>query len=302
MAKTVLILGASGKIGQHSAKAFKAAGWNVRLYDRQAGDMNRQAQGADVIVNGLNPPNYHNWAKLIPQITAQVIAAAKSSGARVVIPGNVYNFGKAPAPWSEKTPQNPSSRKGQIRVDMEKAYRNSGIKTLILRAGNFVDPDRNSCVMSMVYLGSIKKGKITSPGDFDTVQTFAYLPDWARAVVALCEMEEQLAPFEDVPFAGHSFTPRELATGLSSALGHKIKIARFPWWVMTMASPFWEMARELRDMRYLWEHPHTISGEKLGRLLPDFIATPQSDVMLAALPPQIHPSERMAASAALPAA
>ena len=44
--------------------------------------------GADVIDNGLNPPNYHNWAKLIPQITADVIAAAKASGATVLLPGN----------------------------------------------------------------------------------------------------------------------------------------------------------------------------------------------------------------------
>jgi short-subunit dehydrogenase len=56
MAKTALILGASGKLGIHSAKAFEAAGWNVRLYDRKAGDMTRQAQGVDVIMNGLNPP------------------------------------------------------------------------------------------------------------------------------------------------------------------------------------------------------------------------------------------------------
>ncbi|MGH1330334.1 MAG: NAD-dependent epimerase/dehydratase family protein [Paracoccaceae bacterium] len=302
MAKTALILGASGKLGIHSAKAFEAAGWNIRLYDRKTGDMTRQAQGVDVIMNGLNPPNYHNWAQIIPQITAQVIAAAKSSGARVVIPGNVYNFGKATAPWSEETPQTPSSRKGQIRVDMEAAYRNAGVKTLILRAGNLIDPDRNGCVMSLVYLTSIKKGKITSPGGFDTLQAFAYVPDWARAMVALCDAEDRLERFEDVPFAGHSFTPRELATGLSAALDREIKIAGFPWWVMGLASPFWELARELREMRYLWNHPHSMSGEKLARLLPDFKPTPLHEVMIAALPPQIHPSKRMAAGTALPAA
>ena len=68
MTQTVLILGGSGKIGKHSTEAFWNAGWTVRQYTRGT-DMTAAAQGADVIVNGLNPPNYHDWAKTIPAIT-----------------------------------------------------------------------------------------------------------------------------------------------------------------------------------------------------------------------------------------
>ena len=39
MTQTVLILGGTGKIGTHAARAFGAAGWEVRHYDRAAGDM-----------------------------------------------------------------------------------------------------------------------------------------------------------------------------------------------------------------------------------------------------------------------
>ena len=77
MTETVLILGASGKIGRASAKAFGEAGWKVRSYQRGT-DMTQAALGADVIVNGLNPPAYHDWKTIIPQITTQVIAAAKA--------------------------------------------------------------------------------------------------------------------------------------------------------------------------------------------------------------------------------
>ena len=76
MTGTVLILGASGKIGQHAATAFSNAGWAVRKFNRKTDNMSKSAMGADVIVNGLNPPNYHNWAEIIPAITKQVIAAA----------------------------------------------------------------------------------------------------------------------------------------------------------------------------------------------------------------------------------
>ena len=73
MAQKVLVLGASGKIGAHSARAFAAAGWDVRKFDRSRDDMTDAAEGADVIVNGMSPPGYHDWDRLIPQITDAVI-------------------------------------------------------------------------------------------------------------------------------------------------------------------------------------------------------------------------------------
>ena len=99
MHKTVLVLGASGLFGSRAAQAFGAAGWQVRRYQRGT-DMTAAAMGADVIVNGMNPPMYHNWAQLIPQITSQVLGAAKASGATVIVPGNVYPYGNQPGPWA----------------------------------------------------------------------------------------------------------------------------------------------------------------------------------------------------------
>ena len=86
MTRTALILGASGKIGTHAARALEAHGWAIRRYNRKTDDMVQVAQGCDVIVNGLNPPNYHNWDQLIPTITKQVIAAAKVKNVRIPQP------------------------------------------------------------------------------------------------------------------------------------------------------------------------------------------------------------------------
>jgi hypothetical protein len=68
----------------------------------------------------------------------------------------------------------------------------------------------------------------------------------------------------------------------------KIKITRFSWWIMTLVSPFWELAREMREMRYLYEMPHQISAAKFDRLLPAFVPTELREVMLAGLPTDIH--------------
>lgn len=289
MSKTVLILGASGKIGTHSAQAFDAAGWTIRRFNRAQDNMIDAAQGADVIVNGMNPPNYHDWANLIPALTEQVIAAAKASGATVILPGNVYPFGQQPGPWSETTPHRPCSRKGQIRADMNTAYRQSGVQTVILRAGDFIDPHHQGDMMGVVLLRAIAKGKITAPGPTDRLHAYAYLPDWARAAVALAEKRTTLGQFEDIPFPGHAFTLDQLRAELEQLRGQPLRFTGFPWWALRLSAPVWELARELGEMRYLWQVSHSLSAEKFTTLLPDFGPTPLKDVLRAALPSDIDP-------------
>ncbi len=293
MTKTVLILGGNGKIGSHSADAFWNAGWDVRHYDRASNDMTKAAAGVDVIVNGLNPPAYDNWQKNIPKITSQVIAAAKASGATVIVPGNIYNYGNCPGILDENTPQVAHTIKGKVRIAMEQRYRDAGIPTIILRAGNFIDPNGNGDFMSLVMLRDIKRDKVTSLGDPKAMQAYAYVPDWARAAVELAEMRKDLPAFADIPFPGHSFSTLDLRESLSAILGRSLKIVRFPWWFMTLAAPFWTLASEMREMRYLSDMPHQISGERLAQLLPGFVATPMETVAANCLPADLNPNQAM---------
>jgi nucleoside-diphosphate-sugar epimerase len=287
MTQTVLILGGSGKIGKHSAAAFAHAGWTVRQFDRKTGDMVKAAQDVDVIVNGLNPAKYHDWARTIPAITAQVIAAAKTSGATVIIPGNVYNFGNRGGEFNEMTPQEPYTSKGRIRVDMEQAYRDAGVQTIVLRAGNFLDPNQDGDIQSMLILKSARKGKLTTLGAPEVKQSHAYLPDWAKAAVMLAEMRARLAVFEDVPFPGHTFTMEELRQVVAERLGRPIKMVQFPWWLISLVAPFNEMMREFKEMRYLNDMSHWLGADKFNQLLPDFRKTDRKAAMLAGLPNDI---------------
>lgn len=284
MANRALILGASGKVGRHSRRAFEAAGWDVRPYNRGKDNMIEAAHGCDVIVNGLNPQNYHNWGEVIPQITGQVIAAARKTRATVILPGNVYHFGNHPGLWSETTVPDPVSRKGGLRLAMEREYAASGVQTIVLRAGNFIDPDGQNCVMSQVYLRNIKRDQITVPGPVDTRQAMCYLPDWSRAAVALAEIRRDLGQFEDIPFEGHTLTARAIKCGLEQIAGRDLKFVKFPWWFFTMSAPVWELAREMNEMRYLWGTDHALSNTRLSQLIPDFRATALNEVLRKKLP------------------
>lgn len=171
---------------------------------------------------------------------------------------------------------------------MEQQYKASDVQTIILRAGNFIDPERQGCVMTTVYLREIDKYKLILPGDKTVRQAMCYLPDWARAAVALAEKRKSLANFEDVPFPGHTLTAIELKSELERILNREIRTSNFPWWPISLTAPYWELARELKEMRYLWDTDHALSVERFDALLPDFRKTDLTTVLRSALPPNIN--------------
>ncbi len=281
MGKVVLVLGASGLFGGHAAKAFAAAGWEVRKFQRGT-DMKAAAKGADVIVNGMNPPMYHDWATLIPAITKEVIAAAEASGATVIVPGNVYVFGTEPGLWGAETPHHPASRKGAIRAKMEADYRAAsqrGCHVIIVRGGDYVAPDDPKSFWNMMTMKDLAKGKLVSMTGPEVKRAYAYLPDMARIAVALAERRADLPAFTDLPYAGYTLSMADLKAHLERLTGQSLTISRFGWWQMTLLSPFWELARELREMRYLYDHAHGLDPAPLAKTLPEFRATPL-DVIL----------------------
>lgn len=284
MTKTVLILGGSGKIGRHSIRAFTNAGWKVKKFNRKHDDMIEAAKGVDVIVNGLNPAGYKNWTTEIPKITDQVIAAASASGATVVVPGNVYVFGKHAGVWDQNTPHLAQTRKGKIRIEMEDAYKAAsiehGVQTIILRAGDFIDDKRSDTLIGLVTLSDIEKGAVKALGDPNIRHAYCYLPDWAEACVQLTEKRQTLNIFEDIPFPGSVFSLKALATTLSQRLGKPIGIKKFPWAIIYLASIFWKTGYEMIEMRYLNEVDHTLSPEKFHSILPDFESTDMDEIML----------------------
>ena len=295
MTDKVLVLGANGRFGRAAHKAFTDAGWNVTALVRpgkshggktieadasDAAALSAAAKGFDVIVNALNPP-YDKWAAMLPVLTASVIAAARTSGATVLMPGNVYNYGiNPPTVLSADTPQAATDGKGALRVEMERAFRDApNIRTIILRGGDFIEAEKTGNWFDSQITNKVVKGVITYPGPTDQIHAWAYLPDMARAAVQLCEIRENLPRFADVPFAGFALTGDELITAVEAATDKTLKVKTVPWGIMSAIGIFSPVIREVVAMRYLWNKPHQLDGCALNTLLPDFKPTPLNVAM-----------------------
>ncbi len=308
---TVLVLGATGGIGGEVARQLRDAGWQVRAVKRDAqegkrdgiswfaGDamdpqaVRRAAMGCSVIVHAVNPPGYRNWSQLVLPMLDNTIAAARAEGATIVLPGTVYNFGPDAFPLlAEDSPQRPLTRKGAIRVEMERRLEQAsreGARVLIVRAGDFFGPKAGNNWFSQ---GLVKAGKpvrsVSCPGSPGVGHQWSYLPDVARTMVELLARRDRLEAFASFHMAGHWDAD---GTRMSDAIrrvvarrtGTKVRMSSFPWWLLTLASPFVVTFREMREMRYLWRTPVAMDNAKLVAFLGREPHTPLEEAVEASL-------------------
>lgn len=283
MQRTVLILGATGRFGRATAEAFWNAGWRVRVFDRAHDRLPDAAMGADVIVNGWNP-TYDRWAELLPGLTDAVIGAARASGATVIQPANVYVYGAgAPETLGPDTPHAATNALGRERIRMEDRLRASDVPVILLRAGDFIDTEASGSWFDRVLLARLAQGRLDYPGDPDIPHAWAWLPDLARAAVALADRRGTLSRVEEVPFPGYSLTGRDLTALVAEAAGRPMRLGRFAWWPIRLARPFWRLAPGLLEMRYLWNMPHRLDGGRFHDLVEGFVPTPERDAIATAL-------------------
>lgn len=307
--KLALVLGATGGIGSEVAGKLVGAGWQVRALNRSpdhagkdarftwitgdalsAQDVSAAAEGVSLIVHAVNPPGYRDWDKLVLPMLDNTIAAARENGARILFPGTVYNYGTEVFPdISADALQNPTTRKGKIRVEMERRLRLASetgkVKVLIVRAGDFFGPRATNNWLSQ---GLVKPGTrpdaVTYPGKPGVGHQWAYLPDVAETMLRLVEHRE-LADFATFHMEGHwDADGTQMVAAIRRVLGGPdVPVKRMPWLMMRLASPFVPLLRELLEMKYLWGNPVRLRNEKLAAVIGPEPRTPLDEALRATL-------------------
>lgn len=289
----ILVLGAAGRLGFAAAEAFRSAGWGVKGLVRPGAAWRapqgidvietndravavKEARGTDIVLHALNAP-YTGWAQHALPLTYSAIEAAEQSGATLMFPANVYNYGAGMPPvLDEATPMRPSSRKGKIREEMELRLREAsdrGVRTIVLRAGDFFGRGRGSW-FDLVLIKELARNKVTYPGPLDAVHEWAYLPDYIDALTKLAAIRARLGSYEVFGFPGHAVTGQELISAIAKASGRALKVGHINWFMMRTVGSIWKMGRELSEIGYLWQVPHRIDGTKLKTAIGEVPHTP----------------------------
>jgi nucleoside-diphosphate-sugar epimerase len=304
MPKSVLIVGANGRLGQVLASAFAEAGWQVAAHVRREpggptrpglrfvraplGDpaaLAEETGSADIVVHAANPP-YTRWKRESMILAQGAMDTARRLHAVLMFPGNVYNFGaRMPELLEESAPQSPTTRKGRLRVEVEQALREAaraGLRVAVLRAGDFFGGPGRGAWFDLMMVQPLRSGRVVYPGRTDVVHAWAYLPDLARAFVMVAERHAGLAQFDVLHFPGHNVTGARVIECIGAAARRlglidpdaRLRVGSMPWLALRAGGLIVPMWREVAELRYLWEVPHRLSGERLTALIGSVPHTP----------------------------
>ncbi|MEP7299241.1 MAG: NAD(P)H-binding protein [Burkholderiales bacterium] len=314
MTTTVLILGAAGRIGQVLAGAFAAAGWQVRAQARKplpdplarhprvqpvrcgATDTEaliKAAHGAGVVINALNPP-YTEWDRLALPLADAALSVARASGALLMLPGNVYNYGRELPPLlTAATPERGDTPKARIRIEAEArlaAAAREGVDSIVIRAGDFFGGSGLGTWLDMGMTTKLRRGRFVYPGNPEIAHAWAYLPDLAQTFVSVAEKRTALRGHHRVHFSGHTLTGREFQAATEALVGRTLRTGTLPWPLIRLGSPFVPMWRALLEMRYLWECPHALDDAALRALIGSVPHTPLPQALRTTLAELNQPS------------
>ncbi|MEJ2654414.1 MAG: NAD(P)H-binding protein [Acidihalobacter sp.] len=303
--KSALVIGIADGFGLHTATALLATGWRVRALLREpdalpaclrgidvfAGssasidDVRHAAAGVDVIVFGANPPHPRWHAQAVPALDTAA-AVAETLGLTLVFPANqqVYDPEDGSV-FDESARLHPVSRNGSIQQRMESRLglaSRRGARVIVLRTGDFIGAHSGSGWSEALIRPVLRGYRLLHPGPAVHVHTWANLPDVARTASCLLARRDELPDFAEFQFSGYRISFWQLAEAVSQASGKAVELRPFPKRRLNPLSARKPLARELKEMGYLWEHEIHLNDDRLRATLNEVPHTPLPEALTVA--------------------
>lgn len=224
-------------------------------------------QGADTIVNAMNPKQYHQWTRDWPPVAAALLTAAEKTGAGLLTVSNLYGYGEVAGPMTEATPLAGQGVKGRIRAkmwtDAVAAHEEGRIRVSELRPSDYFGPTARSgtSVLNQFVIGRAARGRRVwlVMGDPDAPHSWSYLPDIATLGAVLVNDDRSWGRAWHVPTAAPR-SMRQVAADVAGLTGEPVPPVRLlpaPVRSMIRASP---VVRELDETRHQFERPFVLDS------------------------------------------
>jgi len=305
MSKKYLVLGATGSIGYAFTRELLKQGietdilvrnrekaqklfhnnplLNIHVGDVQDADMLMDVSaGKDIIFHGVNHP-YQYWYKLMKPVTSLVIKAARQNRSTILFPGNIYAFGNIDEPIREETVPVPSTKKGQLRFDLDimlQEEADTGQCSVInLRLPDFWGPNVTNGLIKPLF-GNAARGKsMTWMVRADVPHQFVYTPDAAR-LFYLLSIENHLPPYFVLNYGGKVVpSVAALAEDISMEAGSPNRLKLLSKATLRILGWFVPLVRELNENIYQFENCIKLDDTKVRTKYPEFEETRFDDAL-----------------------
>ncbi|MGD1037925.1 MAG: NAD-dependent epimerase/dehydratase family protein [Roseiarcus sp.] len=274
-AATAALLSARGsavRIAQRMAPQIMPAGASFVRCDALDADSARSAvAGFRQVVLAIGLPYVGAlWREAWPRAMTNFVEACAATGARLVFVDNLYMYGPQTAPLSETTPLTPYGVKPAARVEVTRIWMAASeagrLRAAALRAPDFYGPGAAMSHLGETAFGALARGKAARViGSPDTPHDFAYVPDFARAVVTLLDAPDDcFGQAWHVPCAP-TRSPRQILALGAAALGVKPRVSGLPLWTLGPLGLFAPVLNEMREMRFRWDRPYRVDSSRFAK-------------------------------------
>jgi nucleoside-diphosphate-sugar epimerase len=285
----VLVFG-HGAVGRAVTARLAARGDSVSVAQRRppaalragvrfiACDLTEQAQtlaacaGQEVVICAAGfPYDSRIWARAWPAAMSAMLAGCEHAGARFVFADNLYMHGPQtgadPAPLREDMALGDFGRKPRIRAQITRlwqaAHDAGRVRAVAVRAADFYGPDVQNSLLSTLGVARLVAGRTAMVlGNADLPHDVTYVPDFARAVVALADApDDAYGQAWNVPNAPTQ-TPRALLALAARLAGVRLRLQVVPSWLFPLLGLIRRDAYELAEMRFQIDRPYRVDSSK----------------------------------------
>lgn len=287
--KKALVLGASGGMGFSIVNELMARGVKVTAFARtkskleslfgdvpnlhfftgdifEVEDIKRAAKDVDVIFQSANIP-YPEWEEKLELFMKNIVLAAKDCGAKLACVDNIYAYGRsAGEKVNENFPKNPHTKKGRVRLNVEKLIKQSEVDALIAHFPDFYGPNAHNTLLHYTLDSVVKGKKALYLGDQNIKREFIFTPDGAKAIVNLAFDERSYGQNWNIPGCG-TISGKEIIAILRELTGYEKGVSTVSKNMIKFLGLFNRFMREVVEMFYLNEEPVVLDGSKYEQML-----------------------------------
>src|SRR5690606_19709452 len=162
---------------------------------------------------------------------------------------------------SEKTPKNPNTKKGKLRLEMEKLYKNSEVPSIIAHFPDFYGPHVENGQINYMLRQVLKDKNARFIGQHHVLREHIYTPDGAKAIVELALYDDAYGQCWNIP-AYDVISGEEIIQHVRDITGYKKKVGVVTRNMLRFVGLFDKQMREFVEMQYLAEDPVVLDGRK----------------------------------------
>jgi nucleoside-diphosphate-sugar epimerase len=299
--KKYLVTGATGSLGAALVRQLAGKDLHVLVRSEEAfeerfedvdatvveGDLSEQdtidiaIDDVDTVFHCACVPYFH-WGDMIGH-TRRLIKAAEEEEkvVDIVFPGNVLVYGDVgPGVIRENQVHTPRTKKGMIRVNMERCLREANTReecrTTVARFPDLYGPDVHSRCQRRIFPSVLKGANVKWPGDLEADREFIYVDDAATAMLRLANSEVAWGQAWHVPGPGTITAQAFIETAFEEAKNEPL-IKTGITASMGMGDMFTKDAKEEKELLYLFLRPPILDGGKWLKHFGPHPATPYEE-------------------------